>query len=185
MPSSCLQVWVVLEMNQIGCTRVDKVYNQHTDAITNGLIYPNNICQEQKIGRYTMDLILIIAVIAFIYLWKKKKDEPYDNAVLRSVKYADVILKMSNGKRFQEGLEVDHGSNYTMPGTRKPCLVLMMVTDYLEKWLRQEHNTSLSGVESSSLRLRSNDGWLDMSQFTWVCEYDSSNSAIWVYIRER
>ena len=164
MPSSCLQVWVVLEMNQIGCTRVDKVYNQHTDAITNGLIYPNNICQEQKIG---------------------KKDEPYDNAVLRSVKYADVILKMSNGKRFQEGLEVDHGSNYTMPGTRKPCLVLMMVTDYLEKWLRQEHNTSLSGVESSSLRLRSNDGWLDMSQFTWVCEYDSSNSAIWVYIRER
>ena len=76
MPSSCLQVWVVLEMNQIGCTRVDKVYNQHTDAITNGLIYPNNICQEQKIGRYTMDLILIIAVIAFIYLWKKKKQRP-------------------------------------------------------------------------------------------------------------
>ena len=130
-----------------------------------------------------MNWITIVLIVLLLYWWNSRKKKPYESAALQNVSSARVTLILSTGKRVRQAVGLDAAGGGKMPGTGKPCRIFMIDTEYLEKWAREQHHTSLSGVDSSSLRLNGGEGPLNMSQFTWTCQYEPGRSVIWVFIR--
>ncbi len=134
-----------------------------------------------------MKWILIILAIYLVLRWSKSGSGKagYQNQALSQATSASVNVVLANGVKTRQLFELDARSTGKMPGTNRPCYIFMLDIDYLQTWARDQHQSHVSGFESSSLVLRGPSDKPDMSPFTWSIVLDSGRGVADLFIRQK